>query len=62
MSGLIETPGSASNEDGLPGPMSKEQERRQLLKRLGRFAGISAPVVVMILAADGKSRRAMAVS
>jgi hypothetical protein len=62
MSRLIETPGSTSNEDGPPGPMSKEQERRQVLKRLGRFASIGAPVVVMILAADGKSRRAMAAS
>jgi len=60
MSKLIKTPNSA--EEGLNGPAGEEQERRQVLKKLGRFATVTAPAVAVILAADGKPNRAMAAS
>jgi hypothetical protein len=60
MSKLIKTPNSA--EEGLNGPAGEEQERRQVLKKLGRFATVTAPAVAVIWAADGKPNRAMAAS
>jgi hypothetical protein len=60
MSKLIKTPDSA--KAGLNGPAGEEQERRQVLKTLGRFATVTAPAVAVILAADGKPNRAIAAS
>jgi hypothetical protein len=60
MSKLIKTPGST--KEGLNGPAGEEQERRQVLKKLGRFATVTAPAVAVILAADGKPNRAIAAS
>jgi hypothetical protein len=60
VSKLIKTP--ASEEKGLSGPVGEEQERRQVLKTLGRFATVTAPAVAVILAADGKPNRAIAAS
>jgi hypothetical protein len=60
MSKLIKTPGST--KAGLDGPAGEEQERRQVLKKLGRFATVTAPAVAVILAADGKPNRAIAAS
>ena len=60
MSKLIKTPDSA--KEGLNGPAGEEQERRQVLKKLGRFATVTAPAVAVILAADGKPNRAIAAS
>ena len=60
MSKLIKTPDTA--KEGLEGPAGEEQERRQVLKTLGRFATVTAPAVAVILAADGKPSRAIAAS
>jgi hypothetical protein len=57
MSKLIKTASDAKN-----GPAGEEQERRQVLKKLGRFASVTAPAVAVILAADGKPNRAIAAS
>jgi len=59
MSKLIKTPESAPKLDG---PAGEEQERRQVLKRLGRFAAVSAPAVAVILAAETKPARAIITS
>ena len=45
MSKLIKTPDSA--KEGLNGPAGEEQERRQVLKKLGRFATVTAPAVAV---------------
>lgn len=59
MSKLIKTPTEASPNDG---PSGEEQERREVLKKLGRFASVTAPAVAVILAVDGKPSRAVAAS
>ncbi len=59
MSKLIKTPSQGSPSDG---PSGEEQERREVLKKLGRFASVTAPAVAVILAADGKPSRAVAAS
>ena len=56
MSKLIKTPDSGK---AINGPAGEERERRQVLKSLGRFAAVTAPAVVVILAADGKSAHAL---
>lgn len=56
MSKLIKTPDSAPKQEG---PAGEEQERRQVLKRLGKYAAISAPAVAVILAAETKPARAV---
>ena len=55
MSKLIKTPGSTPTQDG---PAGEEQERRQVLKRLGKYAAVTAPTVAVILAAETKPARA----
>ncbi len=58
MSKLIKTSSQASD-----GPTGEDpQERRVVLKKLGRFATVTAPAVAVILAADGKPSRAVAAS
>jgi hypothetical protein len=37
-------------------------ERRALLKRIGRFAAVSAPAVTLLLAAETMPRKAAAIS
>ncbi len=37
----------------------KEKQRRALLKKLGRFAAVSAPAVTLLLAAETKSASAV---
>ena len=37
-------------------------ERRALLKKVGRFAAVTAPTVTLLLAATAKPKKAMAVS
>jgi len=37
-------------------------ERREALKRLGRYAAVSAPAVTLLLAALGKPTKAVAIS
>jgi hypothetical protein len=59
MSKLIKTPVEGSLNDG---PSGEEQERREVLKKLGRFASVTAPAVAMILAVDGKPARAVTIS
>lgn len=59
MSKLIKTPGSTPDQGG---PAGEEQERRQVLKRLGRFAAVSAPAVAVILSAETKPARAVITS
>ena len=57
MSKLINAPGAGPKQDG---PTGEEQERREVLKRLGRFASVTAPTVAVILAAESKPARAIA--
>jgi hypothetical protein len=57
MSKLIKTPQDSTKAQ--EGPAGEEQERREVLKRLGRFASVTAPTVAVILAADGKPSRAV---
>ena len=59
MSKLIKTPASTAKQDG---PAGEEQERREVLKRLGRFASVTAPTVAVILAAESKPGRAVVIS
>jgi hypothetical protein len=59
MSKLVNTPGSGPKQDG---PAGEEQERREVLKRLGRFASVTAPTVAVILAAESKPGRAVGMS
>jgi hypothetical protein len=59
MSKLIKAPESRPD---YAGPAGEEQERRQVLKRLGRFAAVSAPAVAVILAAETKPARAVITS
>jgi len=60
MSKLIKTPEDSTKAE--EGPAGEEQERREVLKRLGRFASVTAPAVAVILAVDGKPNRAVAAS
>ena len=57
MSKPIKTPESAPNQQ--QGSRGEVQERRQVLKRLGRFAAVSAPAVALILAAETKPAHAV---
>ncbi len=59
MSKLIKTPESQPDQAG---PAGEEQERRQVLKRLGKYAAVSAPAVAVILAAETKPARAIITS
>ena len=38
------------------------QKRREALKRIGRYAAVSAPAVTLLLAALGKPNKAIAVT
>ncbi len=38
------------------------QKRREALKRIGRYAAVSAPAVTLLLAALGKPNKAVAVT
>jgi hypothetical protein len=38
------------------------QKRREVLKRIGRYAAVSAPAVTLLLAALGKPKKAIAVT
>jgi len=40
----------------------KVNERREALKRLGRYAAVSAPAVTLLLAALGKPTKAVAIT
>ena len=53
-----------TNNSGNPPETSAEiaKERRALLKKLGRFATVTAPTVTLLLAATGKPKKALAVS
>ncbi len=53
-----------TNNSGKPPETSAEiaKERRALLKKLGRFATVTAPTVTLLLAATGKPKKALAVS
>jgi hypothetical protein len=44
------------------GDVDATTERRQILKRLGRFAAVTAPAVTLLLAATAKPREALAIS
>lgn len=44
------------------GQLAVEQERRSVLRRLGRFAVVTGPAVTLLLAASSKSNRAAAAS
>jgi len=50
------TPGKASGAADIVG------ERRRMLKKLGRFAVVSAPAVTLLLAANLKPKTAVAAS
>jgi hypothetical protein len=41
---------------------AKSAERRALLKKVGRFAAVTAPAVTLLLAAMAKPKKALAVS
>ena len=57
-------------EDGSAKPATQEtpaasdanQERRAILKKLGRFAGVTPPAVTLLLAAAVKPKQARAAS
>jgi len=44
------------------GQLAVEQERRSVLRRLGRFAVVTGPAVTLLLAASSKPNRAAAAS
>ena len=45
-----------------PTDLSASEERRAALKKLGRFAAVTAPAVTLLLAATTKPKKAVAVS
>lgn len=58
---LEERPFEASPSETLA-KQDQAEARRTLLKRLGRFAGVTAPSVTLLLAAAAKPDRAQAAS
>ena len=43
-----------------PGQLDSSQERRAVLRKLGRFAAVSGPAATLLLAATTKPNRAVA--